>query len=151
MYRIYRDIRFSRNKQPYKTHAAAIFPPVGLPRHSAAGFYFHFSPEELLIGGGLYAPGSAELRRIRGQIAEDPDQLRGILSDEAFARTFSGLEGKRLKRTPRGFSRDHPAADLLAFKQYLSGANSPLPRSRSRRSETSLTDTSGFSHPSSNT
>ena len=125
VYRIYRDIRFSRNKQPYKTNAAAIFPPVGLPRHSAAGFYFHFSPEELLIGGGLYAPGSAELRRIRGQIAEDPDQLRAILSDETFARRFSGLEGKRLKGTPRGFRRDHPAADLLAFKQYLSGANFP--------------------------
>lgn len=121
VYRIYRDIRFSRNKQPYKTHAAAVFPPVGLDRHSGAGFYFHFSPEELLVGGGVYAPGTSELLRIREQIAADPDEFRAILSNEAFARAFGGLEGERLKRTPRGFPRDHPAADLLVYKQFLSG------------------------------
>ena len=121
VYRIYRDTRFSRNKQPYKTHAAAVFPPLGLERHSGAGFYFHFSPEELLVGGGVYAPGSSELLRIREQIAANPDELRAILADGPFARAFSGLEGERLKRTPRGFPRDHPAADLLVYKQFLSG------------------------------
>ncbi len=125
VYRIYRDTRFSRNKQPYKTHAAAVFPPLGLDRHSGAGFYFHFSPEELLVGGGVYAPGSSELLRIREQIAADPDEFRAILANEAFARTFGGLEGERLKRTPRGFPRDHPAADLLVYKQFLSGVTVP--------------------------
>ena len=121
VYRIYRDTRFSRNKQPYKTHAAAVFPPLGLERHSGAGFYFHFSPEELLVGGGVYAPGSAELLRIREQIAANADEFRAILANEEFAGTFDGLEGERLKRTPRGFPRDHPAADLLLYKQFLSG------------------------------
>ena len=122
VYRIYRDIRFSKNKLPYKTHAAAAF---RLARHRGACFYFHFSPEELLIGGGVYAPGSPELLRIREQIAADPDELRGLLADPVFASTFPGLQGQRLKRTPRGFSRDHPAADLLVFKQFLSGASLP--------------------------
>lgn len=122
VYRIYRDTRFSRNKQPYKTHAAAVFPPLGLERHSGAGFYFHFSPEELLVGGGVYAPGSSELLRIREQIAADPEAFRAILANRAFSRTFGNLEGERLKRTPRGFARDHPAADLLVYKQFLSGA-----------------------------
>ncbi len=122
VYRIYRDVRFAKDKSPYKTHAAAIFPPVGLPRHSGAGFYFHFSAHELLVGGGVYRPGSPELRRIRDQIAADPEELRAIVASEPFRDTFGGLEGERLKRTPRGFSRDHPAADLLVYKQFLAGA-----------------------------
>ncbi len=123
VYRIYRDTRFSKNKLPYKTHAAAVFPPIGLDRHAGAGFYFHFSPEELLVGGGVYAPGSVELLQIREQIAADPDELRSILAEEDFRRIYPGLQGERLKRTPRGFPRDHPASDLLAYKQFLSGVS----------------------------
>ncbi len=122
VYRIYRDVRFSRNKEPYKTHAAAVFPRVGFERHSGAGFYFHFSADELLVGGGVYAPGSRELLRIREEIASAPDALRAILSGRAFSEAFGGLEGQRLTRMPRGFPRDHPAADLLRLKQFLAGA-----------------------------
>lgn len=125
VYRIYRDIRFSRNKDPYKTHASAVFPPVGLPRHGGAGFYFHFSADELLVGGGLYAPGGPALQRIRQQIAANPDELRAILQEKAFGRVFGGLEGQQLKRSPRGYPRDHPAVDLLVFKQFLAGAKLP--------------------------
>lgn len=125
VYRIYRDIRFSKDKSPYKTHAAAVFPPVGLGRHAGAGFYFHFSADDLLVGGGLYAPDSSGLRRIREQIAADPSRLRAILSDSEFQQAFGGLEGQRLKRTPRGYPRDHPAADLLGYKQFLAGASAP--------------------------
>lgn len=122
VYRIYRDVRFAKDKSPYKTHAAAIFPPVGLARHSGAGFYFHFSADELLVGGGVYRPAAPDLRRIRDQIAADPDELRAIVGSARFRSTFSGLEGERLKRTPRGFSRNHPAGDLLVYKQFLAGA-----------------------------
>lgn len=125
VYRIYRDIRFSKNKAPYKTHAAAVFPPLGLERHAGAGFYFHFSAEELLVGGGVYAPGSGELRSIRQQIAEDPAELREILGAAAFRKAFGDLEGQRLKRVPQGFPKDHPAADLLVFKQFLAGTTLP--------------------------
>ena len=123
VYRIYRDIRFTKDKSPYKTHAAAVFPPVGLDRHHGAGFYFHFSPEDLLIGGGVYAPDSPSLLRIRQQIAADPSRLRSILSEDRFVRTFGELEGAKLKRIPRGFPADHPAADLLKHKQFLAGAS----------------------------
>lgn len=125
VYRIYRDIRFSKDKSPYKTHAAAVFPPVGLGRHAGAGFYFHFSADDLLVGGGLYAPDSSGLRRIREEIAADPSPLREILAEDGFRRVFGGLEGQRLKRTPRGYARDHPAADLLRYKQFLAGASLP--------------------------
>ncbi len=122
VYRVYRDIRFSKNKQPYKTHAAALFPPVGGGRHSRAGFYFHFDPEHLLVGGGLYAPGKHELMAVRQQLAVTPEEFRAILSDPAFTEFFPGLQGERLKRTPKGFRKDHPASDLLVYKQFLSGA-----------------------------
>ena len=125
VYRIYRDIRFSKNKDPYKTHAAAVFPPTGMERHAGAGFYFHFSAEELLIGGGVYAPPSDVLGRIRAQIAADPDELRGILAAARFRKFYGSLDGQRLKRTPRGFAPDHPAADLLVYKQFLSGTTLP--------------------------
>ncbi len=125
VYRIYRDIRFSKNKAPYKTHAAAVFPPLGLERHAGAGFYFHFSAEELLVGGGVYAPGSRELRSIRQQIAGDPAELREILGTAAFRKAFGDLEGQQLKRVPQGFPKDHPAADLLVFKQFLAGTTLP--------------------------
>ena len=125
VYRIYRDIRFSKDKSPYKTHAAAVFPPVGLDRHSAAGFYFQFSADELLVGGGLYAPRTPELRKIRERIAAEPGALRGIVSSRGFRDAFGQLEGATLKRVPRGFPRDHPAADLLVRKQFLAGATLP--------------------------
>ena len=125
VYRIYRDIRFSKNKAPYKTHAAAVFPPLGLERHAGAGFYFHFSAEELLVGGGVYAPGSSELRSIRQQIADDPAELRAILGASAFRKAFGEIEGERLKRVPQGFPKDHPAADLLVRKQFLAGTTLP--------------------------
>ncbi|MYC68319.1 MAG: DUF2461 domain-containing protein [Acidobacteriia bacterium] len=125
VYRIYRDIRFSKNKDPYKTHAAAVFPPTGLERHAGAGFYFHFSAEELLVGGGVYAPPSDVLGRIRAQIAADPDELRSILAATSYRKFYGGLEGQQLKRTPRGYAPDHPAADLLVYKQFLSGTTLP--------------------------
>lgn len=122
VYRIYRDVRFSKNKAPYKTHAAALFAPLGLDRHAGAGFYFHFSADELLVGGGVYAPGSAELRKIRQQIAAEPDELRAILASPVFRGTFGAMRGETLKRTPQGFPRDHSASDLLVRKQFLAGA-----------------------------
>lgn len=122
VYRIYRDVRFSKNKAPYKTHAAALFAPLGVNRHAGAGFYFHFSADELLVGGGVYAPGSAELRKIRQQIANDPEELRAILATPSFRSAFGALQGDTLKRTPQGFPRDHPASDLLVRKQFLADA-----------------------------
>ena len=121
IYRIYRDVRFSKDKSPYKTHVAAVFSVRGLDKHAGAGLYFHFSPDELLAGGGIYMPGSQELLAIRQQIAAEQEELRGILKNRTFKRYFGEMSGARLKRSPKGFAPDHPAADLLLYKQFLAG------------------------------
>ena len=123
VYRIYRDTRFAKDKSPYKTWTAAVFSPRGYPKHAAAGAYFHVGPDEILVGGGIYAPGSNELRALREHIGDNADELRAILGDKTFRKTFGEMSGERLKRVPKGFPAHHPAADLLVYKQFLAGAN----------------------------
>src|SRR5205814_249667 len=79
MYRIYRDTRFSENKTPYKTHVAAVFPWRGLAKHEGAGLYFHVSPDEVWIGGGMYSPQPAQLQAVREHIAANTGRLRAIV------------------------------------------------------------------------
>jgi uncharacterized protein (TIGR02453 family) len=121
MYRIYRDVRFSANKAPYKTHAAAVFPPRGLPKHEGAGLYFHISPDEVWIGGGMYAPQTPQLHAVREHIAANLRRLRAITESPGFRRTVGSIEGERLQRVPRGFASDHPAAEYLKYRQFLAG------------------------------
>jgi uncharacterized protein (TIGR02453 family) len=125
LYRIYRDTRFSENKAPYKTHVAANFPPRGLPKHQGAGLYFHVSPTEVWVGGGMYAPDSAQLQAVREHIAVNVRRLRSIVGSPAFRRTVGPLEGERLQRVPRGFPKDHPAAEFLRYRQFLTGHEFP--------------------------
>lgn len=119
MYRIYRDTRFSADKTPYKTHVAALFWPRGLEKGAGAALYFHLEPSDLLIAGGIYMPGPAELRAIRTHLLEHWEELRAIISARAFRKLFGSLEGERLARPPRGYPPDHPASELLRYKQYL--------------------------------
>src|ERR1051325_6692586 len=79
IFRIYRDIRFSQDKSPYKTHIAAAFDPGDMRKRPSAGFYFHLSADELFLGGGIYMPGSADLIAIRNAIAEKPRKFRKII------------------------------------------------------------------------
>ena len=121
LYRIYRDTRFSPDKSPYKTHAAAVFPVRGLPKNSGPGLYFHISPEEVLIGGGMYMPEPAALRAVRARIAARPSEFIAIVESRRFRRAFGELEGERLKTMPKGYAADHPAAKYLRHKQFLFG------------------------------
>ena len=121
VYRIYRDTRFSENKTPYKTHIAANFPWRGLPKHEGAGLYFHVSPDEIWIGGGMYAPQTTQLQAVREHIAVNHRRLRSIVESAAFKRTIGPLEGEQLQRVPRGFPRDHAAAEYLRYRQFLAG------------------------------
>jgi uncharacterized protein (TIGR02453 family) len=125
MYRIHRDTRFSPNKAPYKTHVAAVFPTRGLPKHEGAGLYFHISPDEVWIGGGMYAPAMPELQAVREHIAANVRRLRTIVESPAFRRDVGELEGARLQRVPRGFPKDHPAGEYLRFRQFLAGREFP--------------------------
>jgi uncharacterized protein (TIGR02453 family) len=84
IYRIYRDTRFSADKTPYKTHIAASFPWRGVARHEGAGLYFHVSPTEVWIGGGMYAPQTAQLQAVREHIAANSRRLTSIVESAAF-------------------------------------------------------------------
>lgn len=128
IYRIYRDVRFSPDKSPYKTHIAALFTPRHIPKHSGAGFYIHVSPDELLVAGGVYMPGPKELWEIRNHIAHNAPTLRRIVGQRRFKECFGTLEGDQLTRVPKGFSPTHPAADLLRHKQFLVSVTYPPER-----------------------
>jgi uncharacterized protein (TIGR02453 family) len=119
IYRIYRDTRFSKDKTPYKTHIAAIFPRKGLEKHQGAGFYLHISPSELLIAGGVYMPMPDDLNAIRAYLASNHRAFSRILEAKEFRKTFGKISGEQLSRVPRGFPADHPAAEYLRFKQFL--------------------------------
>ena len=124
MYRIYRDTRFSENKAPYKTHVAAVFPTRGLPKHEGAGLYFHVSPTEVWIGGGMYAPQMPQLQAVREHIAANIGQLRTLVESPAFRRQIT-IEGDKLQRVPRGFPREHEAAEYLKFRNFIAGCEFP--------------------------
>jgi uncharacterized protein (TIGR02453 family) len=125
MFRIYRDTRFSENKTPYKTHVAAVFPTRGLPKHEGAGAYFHVSPDEVWIGGGMWAPPSPQLHAVREHLASHLKQFRAIIESPGFRRQLGALDGEKLTRVPRGFSKDDPAAEYLKFKHFVAGADLP--------------------------
>jgi len=125
LYRVYRDTRFSPDKTPYKTHVAASFPWRGLPKHAGAGMYFHVSPDEIWIGGGMYAPQPPQLHAVREHIAANLRRFRRIIEARPFKTMFDGLEGEKLQRVPRGFPNDHEAAEWLKHRQFLAAVERP--------------------------
>jgi uncharacterized protein (TIGR02453 family) len=118
IYRIYRDIRFSADKRPYKTHVAAIFVPRGIPKKTGACLYFHVDPAEVVIAGGVYMPDASTLRALRQHIAANWKELMEITKQPKFRKMLGTLQGERLVRPPSGFRADHPAIDYLRQKQF---------------------------------
>jgi len=133
MYRIYRDTRFSPDKTPYKTHVAALFYPRSLNKGNSAALYFHLEPSEVLIAGGIYMPGSAELRAIRTHIAANWEEFRRIVEKRDFLKACGGLQGDKLTRVPQGFPADHPGIEYLKFKQYIAWLTEPAALAESPR------------------
>jgi uncharacterized protein (TIGR02453 family) len=119
IYRIYRDTRFSNDKTPYKTQVSAFFVPRGMSKSSAAGLYLQVDPDEVLIAGGVYMPGAAELRAIRAHIAAHYLDLRSILNGRDLKKKFGGLQGDKLSRAPLGYPPDHPAIEYLRYKHVI--------------------------------
>ena len=133
-FRIYRDVRFSKDKRPYKTAVAASFawvgdrstPAVGRSHTEnvhASGGYFHLQPGEIFVGGGVWRPAPAWLSAFRRRVANDAGELMAIIEEPAFIEAFGGIgdEGESLKRVPAGYPADHPAADLLRKKNVTFG------------------------------
>lgn len=115
--RIYRDVRFSKDKSPYKTNWGGGFKRA--TELLRGGYYFHIEPNNIFIGGGFWGPNSADLLKIRKDISANPDELRKIISSKSFQNTFGDLQGEKLKTCPKGFDKNDPALDLLQFKQFL--------------------------------
>lgn len=128
-FRIYRDVRFSKDKSPYKTNVGASFPwaeaqkPVaGASAGEASagiGGYFHLAPGEIFFGGGMWHPEPARLAAFRRAVADEPGRVHEALKDPRFVEWFGSIGGDRLKRTPTGFAADHPEADLLRLKDVV--------------------------------
>jgi uncharacterized protein (TIGR02453 family) len=117
-FRIYRDVRFSKDKSPYKTAASARFTAVS----GGPGGYFHLEPGEIYAGGGLWRPEPTVIRAWRRLVDAEPVAVRAALADPGFKAAFGDLHGDRLARVPAGLPRDHPAADLLVFKDLVFSA-----------------------------
>ena len=124
IYRIYRDVRFSPDKTPYKTNIGAVIGKGGR-KTIGRSYYIQIGPEgESMIAAGLYMPSKEQLEQMRRSIADDSSKLRKVLNKRDFKRYFNGLEGEMLKTAPQGYRKDHPDIDLLRHKQFL--ASSPL-------------------------
>ncbi|MBL8152748.1 MAG: DUF2461 domain-containing protein [Anaerolineae bacterium] len=119
LFRIHRDVRFSKDKTPYKT-AMGIVIGNGGRKSTGRSYYLHIEPaHSSFIAAGVYDPTPEQLKAIRAAIAEDAAPLRKIIAERDFAGYFGGLEGERLKTPPKGYSADHAAIDLLKHKQFL--------------------------------
>lgn len=124
IFRIYRDVRFSKDKTPYKTSFSACIAEGG--RKSAGAIrYLHLEPGNTILAGGIYRPESDRLKKIRQEIDYNADPLKAILSDPGFTKYFNGLNGEKLKRPPKGYDSEHPDVELLKFKSYTVFHNMP--------------------------
>ncbi|EQA43499.1 PF09365 family protein [Leptospira broomii serovar Hurstbridge str. 5399] len=118
VFRIYKDVRFSKDKSPYKTNFGAWIGTAG-KKEASAGYYIHVAPGESMVAGGLYLPPSPALLSVRNAIASDSKELRSIIGAKSFKNQFKELEGERLNSAPKGFSKDHPDIDLLRLKSFI--------------------------------
>jgi len=115
--RIYRDLRFSKDKTPYKTNMAAIIVPGGW-RSPSLGYYISIEPQgQSLVAGGLYDPTAEQLNRFREAIGEDAAAFKKLTNAKDFVDAFGAVEGDRLKTAPKGYDRAHPEIALLQLKQ----------------------------------
>ena len=120
VFRIYRDVRFSKNKDPYKTHFSAYFTVNAGKGVEVPGYYLQLGPHgQTLIAGGLYQPDKTQLAAIRQEIDYTATELNGLLRAPDFHHYFGSMGGDRLKKAPAGFPTDHPEIELLKHKGFL--------------------------------
>lgn len=119
MFRIYRDVRFAKDKSPYKTNAGVHFRhALGKDAH-VPGYYMHFAPDEVFVGGGIWMPDAEPLTKVRRAIADEPKAWKKVVEDKVFAKTFKGVEGESLSRPPKGFDAEHPYIADIKRKSFF--------------------------------
>lgn len=121
IFRIYRDVRFSKDKSPYKTHMGAHITASAKRSeiHSRAGYYVHIGPGESMLAGGAYMPQGPWLKAIRKEIDYNADELKKIINGTSFKKYFGEIDGEKLKKAPQGYQPDHPEIELLRYKSFL--------------------------------
>ena len=119
MFRIHRDVRFAKDKRPYKEHAACQFRHASGRDAHAPGFYVHLAPDEVLHGGGIWRPDAPALARIRSAIAQDAKGWAKVVGDKRLHAAFGGIAGDGLKRPPAGFAPDHPHIEDLKRASFF--------------------------------
>jgi len=118
VFRIYRDVRFSKNKLPYKTHFSASFSRK--KPELRGGYYVHIQPNNnSFIATGFWDPNKDDLLRIRKEFEQDDQEIRAIVNDKKFKKVWGEFEGDELKTAPRDFDKDHPSIDLIRKKQFI--------------------------------
>lgn len=118
-FRIYRDVRFSKDKRPYKVNMGAGFSEHG-KMEQEPGYYIHIEPGKSFIAGGFYMPDSEKLSKIRQEIDYNTNDFLKILNDKKFKKVFPSLDDfDKLKTAPKGYPKDHPHLDLLKHKSYI--------------------------------
>ena len=116
-FRIYRDVRFSKNKEPYKSNFGAFIAKGGR-KSPYAGYYVHIEPDKSFIGGGIYMPPPDILRLLRLEIFENTKKFKIIINDTTFKKYFKEIYGDKLISAPKGFPKEFPDIDLLKYKDY---------------------------------
>jgi uncharacterized protein (TIGR02453 family) len=117
VFRIFRDVRFSADKSPYKTNFGAFLVPGGR-KSVRAGYYIHIEPGESFVAGGIYMPPAPMLKAVRSNIVEHIDEFLEIINEPKLKKQFGELSGEKLKKPPQGFPKDFPNVELLKFKSY---------------------------------
>ena len=116
-FRIYRDLRFSKDKTPYKPHFAASFAREGA--HLRGGYYLRIRPGESFIACGFWKPNKEDLYRIRKELEADATDFREALNRPSLRKAWGALKGEAVKTAPKGFDREHPDIDLIRHKQFI--------------------------------
>lgn len=118
IFRIFRDVRFAKDKTPYKDHFGAYFSRAGR-KAPDAGYYIHIQPGKAFVAGGLWMPEAPLLKATRQEIDYNLDELQSILKQPTFKKHFKKLEGEQLKTLPQGYTADNPAIDYLKMKSFI--------------------------------
>jgi uncharacterized protein (TIGR02453 family) len=119
-FRIYRDVRFSSDKTPYKRHLSAAIGKGGR-KSPLPGLYIHIEPNENWVGGGMWRPEAPLLKKVRQEIDYNWDEFNKIISTKSFKKMFGELYDDKMTLLPKGYAKENPAADVLRYKSFVYG------------------------------